>query len=42
MAVCVEHTEDAETEAVEETTGVPKEVWREEESATATSAIATT
>ena len=41
-AVCVEHMEDAETEAAEETTGVSKEVWREEESAVVTTAIAST
>ena len=40
MAVYAAHIEDAETEAVEETTGVPREVWREEESAIVATAIA--
>ena len=42
MADCAAHTEDAETEAVEETTGIPMEVWPEEESAIVTIAIANT
>ena len=39
---CAARTEDAETEAVEETTGIPMEVWPEEELAVATIAIAST
>ena len=42
VAECAGHTEDAETEAVEETTGIPMEVWPEEESAVVANAIAST
>ena len=42
VAAYVAHMEDAETGAAEETTGVPREVWREEESPIMTIAIATT
>ena len=41
-AECAVHTEDAETEAVEEATGIPMEVWPEEELAVVTIAIANT
>ena len=42
MAGYAAHTEGVETEAVEETTVVPEATWRKEESATVTTAIAST